>query len=188
MSGLFTAAFLRGIGWDVDVFERSPIELVGRGAGITTHPELLEALERSGAGTRDLGIEVEKRITIDRQGRVIGERPLRQILTSWDRLQRLLRATIDPAHYHLGHTFQHVETERRGVRVHFAEGRVERADLLVGGDGIRSGVRAQVAPDVQPIYSGYYIWRGAPNEADLAPATLESISPTSCSSCPNASR
>jgi 2-polyprenyl-6-methoxyphenol hydroxylase-like FAD-dependent oxidoreductase len=177
MSGLFTAAFLRRIGWNVYVFERSPVELVGRGAGITTHPELLEALEQSGAGTRDLGIEVPKRITIDRQGRVIGERPLRQILTSWDRLQRLLRETIDPAHYHLAHTFQHVEAERSGVRVHFAEGRVEHADLLVGADGIRSGVRAQVAPDVQPIYSGYYIWRGAPNEADLAPETLESIFP-----------
>ncbi len=177
MSGLFTAAFLRRIGWDVDVFERSGVELVGRGAGITTHPELLEALEKSGAGTRDLGIEVEKRITIDRQGRVIGERPLRQILTSWDRLQRLLRETIDPAHYHLGHTFARVEQEGEGVVVQFAEGRVERADLLVGGDGIRSGVRAQVAPQVQPIYSGYYIWRGAPNEADLAPATRASIFP-----------
>jgi 2-polyprenyl-6-methoxyphenol hydroxylase-like FAD-dependent oxidoreductase len=177
MSGLFTAAFLRRIGWDVDVFERSPVELVGRGAGITTHPELLEALEKSGAGTRDLGIEVEKRITIDREGRVIGERPLRQILTSWDRLQRLLRETIDPAHYHLGNTFVRAEQDGREVRVHFAEGRVERADLLVGGDGIRSGVRAQVAPEVQPIYSGYYIWRGAPNEADLAPQTLASIFP-----------
>src|SRR5258708_32963873 len=109
MSGLFTAAFLRRIGWHVDVFERSPVELVGRGAGITTHPELLEALESSGAGTRDLGIEAAKRITIDRQGRVIGERPLRQVLTSWDRLQRLLRGTIDPAHYHLGHTFENVQ-------------------------------------------------------------------------------
>ena len=58
------------------------------------------------------------------------------------------------------------------MRVHFADGRVEHADLLVGGDGIRSAVRAQVAPEVQPIYAGYYIWRGAPNEADLAPATL----------------
>jgi 2-polyprenyl-6-methoxyphenol hydroxylase-like FAD-dependent oxidoreductase len=31
MSGLFTAVFLRRVGWDVDVYERSPIELVGRG-------------------------------------------------------------------------------------------------------------------------------------------------------------
>jgi 2-polyprenyl-6-methoxyphenol hydroxylase-like FAD-dependent oxidoreductase len=177
MSGLFTAAFLRQIGWDVDVFERSPIELVGRGAGITTHPELLEALERSGAGTRDLGIEVEKRITIDRHDQVIAESPLRQILTSWDRLQRLLRETIDPAHYHLGHTFERVEQDGAGVRVHFAEGRSERGDLLVGGDGIRSAVRAQIAPEVQPVYAGYYIWRGAPNEADLAPSTLASIFP-----------
>lgn len=177
MSGLFTAAFLRRIGWDVDVFERSPVELVGRGAGITTHPELLEALEASGAGTRDLGVEVARRITLDRAGRVIGEKPLRQILTSWDRLQRLLRETIDPAHYHLGHTFERVEQDGRAVRVHFAEGRSVGADLLVGGDGIRSGVRAQIAPDVQPIYSGYYIWRGAPNEADLAPQTLRDIFP-----------
>jgi 2-polyprenyl-6-methoxyphenol hydroxylase-like FAD-dependent oxidoreductase len=33
MSGLFTAAFLRQIGWQADVFERSGVELVGRGAG-----------------------------------------------------------------------------------------------------------------------------------------------------------
>ncbi len=177
MSGLFSAAFLRQIGWDVDVYERSPVELVGRGAGITTHPELLNALELSGAGTRDLGVEVDKRITIDRKGRVIGVKPLRQILTSWDRLQRLLRETVAPEHYHLGRAFERVEQDGDGVRVFFADGGMEQADLLVGGDGIRSSVRAQVAPQAQPIYAGYYIWRGAPNEADLSPATRESIFP-----------
>ncbi len=177
MSGLFSAAFLRQIGWDVDVYERSNVELVGRGAGITGHPELLEALEASGAGTDRLGIEVPKRIAIDRKGRVTDERPLRQILTSWDRLQRLLRATIDPAHYHLGRNFERIEQDERGVRVQFANGGVEYADILVGGDGIRSSVRGQMAPEVQPIYAGYYIWRGAPDEADLAPETLRSIYP-----------
>jgi len=177
MSGLFAAAFLRQIGWDVHVYERSPVELVGRGAGITSHPELLEALEASGAGTRDLGIEVKKRIVIDRTGRVIAEKLLPQVVTSWDRLQRLLRGTIETTRYHLGNTFERVEQDGTGLRVHFAEGRVATADLLVGGDGIRSAVRAQVAPDVQPIYSGYYIWRGTPNEADLAADTLDSIFP-----------
>src|SRR5262245_1078971 len=86
MSGLFAAAFLRRIGWEADVYERSAVELVGRGAGITTHPELLEALEESGAGIRDLGVAVEKRIATDRGGRVIGQRQLPQLLTSWDRL------------------------------------------------------------------------------------------------------
>ena len=177
MSGLFAAAFLRQIGWEADVYERSAVELVGRGAGITTHPELLEALDASGAGTRDLGIEVPKRMAIDRDGRIIDQRPLRQILTSWDRLQRLLRATIDPARYHLGWTFDRVEQNGSGVRVHFNGGRIEDADILVGGDGVRSSVRGQLAPELQPIYAGYYIWRGAPNEADLAPQTLKEIFP-----------
>src|SRR5919197_6167350 len=177
MSGLFSAAFLRQIGWQVDVYERSPVELVGRGAGITTHPELLEALETSGAGTGDLGVEVDKRITLDGDGRVIAEKHLPQILTSWDRLQRLMRATVAEASYHLGHTFERVEQDGSGVLVHFADGGRERADLLVGGDGIRSSVRAQVAPAIQPLYAGYYIWRGAPNEADLTPETRDTIVP-----------
>jgi 2-polyprenyl-6-methoxyphenol hydroxylase-like FAD-dependent oxidoreductase len=177
MSGLFSAAFLRRIGWDVDVYERSPVELVGRGAGITTHPEMLEALQHSGAGTHNLGIEVQKRFAIDRQGRITAERPLRQILTSWDRLQRLLRATIDPAHYHLGRAFERLEQDGSGVRVHFSDGRIEHADIMIGGDGVRSSVRAGLAPDLQPIYAGYYIWRGAPNESDLAPQTLRDIFP-----------
>src|SRR5216683_1391278 len=96
--------------------------------------------------SRGLGSGAEERLTSDRAGRVIGERPLRQILTSWDRLQRLLRETIDPAHYHLGRTFARLEQDGRGVRVHFAAGAIEHADLLVGADGIRSGVRAEVAP------------------------------------------
>lgn len=177
MSGLFTAAFLRQIGWDVDVYERSAVELVGRGAGITGHPELLEALEASGAGTKDLGIEVPKRVALDRDGNVTDERPLRQILTSWDRLQRLLRDTIDERRYHLGWNFERVDQDERGVRVQFSGGRVEHADILIGGDGIRSSVRGQMAPEIQPVYAGYYIWRGAPNEADLAPETLDSIYP-----------
>jgi 2-polyprenyl-6-methoxyphenol hydroxylase-like FAD-dependent oxidoreductase len=177
MSGLFSAAFLRQIGWAVDVYERSGVELVGRGAGITGHPELLDALEESGAGTKDLGVEVPKRVALDRNGNITDERPLRQILTSWDRLQQILRSTIDPAHYHLGRAFDRVDQDETGVCVHFADGRVEHADILVGGDGIRSSVRAQMAPEVQPIYAGYYIWRGAPNEVDLAPETLRTIYP-----------
>src|SRR5262252_4619579 len=81
MSGLFSAAFLRQVGWDCDVYERSGVELVGRGAGITTHPELLEALVASGAGLDDLGVTVDRRIAIDRKGRVIAEKHLPQILT-----------------------------------------------------------------------------------------------------------
>jgi len=177
MSGLFAAAFLRQIGWDADVYERSAVELVGRGAGITTHPELLQALKSAGAPSHNLGVEVERRIALDRAGCVIAEKRLPQILTSWDRLQRLLRDTIDPAHYHLGWNFERVQQDGSGVRVHFSGGRVEHGDILVGGDGVRSGVRAATQPEVQPIYAGYYIWRGAPKEADLSPRALAEVFP-----------
>jgi len=177
MSGLFSAAFLRQIGWDVDIYERSRVELVGRGAGITGHPELFQVLEASGAGTKDLGVEVPKRIAVDREGRITDERPLRQIMTSWDRMQRLLRAGIDDAHYHLGWNFERVDQDGDGVRVQFSGGRVKTGDILVGADGTRSSVRVQLAPEIKPVYAGYYIWRGAPNEADLAPETLRTIYP-----------
>jgi 2-polyprenyl-6-methoxyphenol hydroxylase-like FAD-dependent oxidoreductase len=177
MSGLLAAALLRRIGWDVDVFERSSVELVGRGAGITTHPELLDVLELCGAETRDLGVEVERRIAIDERGRVIAERALRQIVTSWDRLQHLLRAREPDGRYHLGHTFAGADQDGRGVAIRFVGGRTERADLVVAGDGFRSSVRAQVAPEAQPVYAGYLVWRGAPDEASLSAATRATIFP-----------
>jgi 2-polyprenyl-6-methoxyphenol hydroxylase-like FAD-dependent oxidoreductase len=46
MSDLLTAPFLRRIGRQV--LERAPVELVGRGAGTTTRPESLAALEQCG--------------------------------------------------------------------------------------------------------------------------------------------
>src|SRR5262249_29070769 len=84
---------------------------------------------------------------------------------------------VPPERYRLGFNCERAEQDGSSVTVHLSAGRSERADLLVAGDGIRSGVRAQVAPDVQPIYAGYYIWRGAPNEADLSADTLTSIFP-----------
>ena len=178
IAGLFVGAFLRRIGWRVDVYERSSIELIGRGVGIfATHLELFEALDKCGAGTVDIGVIVYKRITLDRCGNVIAEKPQLQIVTSWDRLRQVLLKAVDRQRYHFGHAFERIEQDGNGVQVCFANGRSERADLLVGCDGFRSNVRAYLAPEVQPIYSGYYIWRGAPNEADLSLETRKTMFP-----------
>ena len=178
IAGLFVAAFLRRIGWRVSIYERSSIELIGRGVGIVaTHLELLEALDKCGAGTVDIGVIVYKRITFDLDGRVIAEKPQLQIVTSWDRLRQSLLKAIDRQHYHFGHAFERVEQDGTGVDVYFANGRRERADLLVACDGFRSSVRGHVAPEVQPIYSGCYLWRGAPNEPDLSPQTRQTMFP-----------
>jgi 2-polyprenyl-6-methoxyphenol hydroxylase-like FAD-dependent oxidoreductase len=178
MSGLFAAAFLRRIGWDVDIYERSSVELIGRGVGIfASHLELLEALDKCGAGIIDIGVTLYKRIALDRTGGIAAEKSLLQIVTSWDRLRHLLLKAIDRQRYHFGYIFERAEQESKGVRVYFANGRVERGDILLGCDGIRSTVRQQLAPQVQPEYAGYYIWRGAPDEAQLSPETHKSIFP-----------
>lgn len=178
IAGLFVAAFLRRIGWRVGIYERSSIELIGRGVGIfATHLELLEALDKCGAGTVDIGVIVYKRVTFDRDGKVIAEKPQLQIVTSWDRLRQSLLKAVDRQQYHFGHAFERVEQDGSGVDVYFANGRRERADLVVGCDGFRSSVRGHLAPKVQPIYAGYYIWRGAPNESDLSSQTHQTMFP-----------
>jgi len=177
VAGLFSAIFLRQSGWSVDVYEKSKTDLSGRGAGITSHPELLDALAASGVGIDDLGIVVDRRITMDGNADVIGEMELPQLHTSWDRIYQLLLNQIPGQHYHLGRGFLRADQNRDGVVVHFTDGTTAAADLVVGADGFRSGVREQCAPDVQPIYSGYVVWRGTPIESRLSPKTLLDIFP-----------
>jgi len=178
IAGLFVGAFLRRIGWRVDIYERSSIELIGRGVGIfAAHLELFESLDKCGAGTVDIGVIVYKRVTFDREGNTIAEKPQLQIVTSWDRLRQVLLRANDRQRYYYGHAFERVDQDGSGVNAHFANGRQERADLIIGCDGFRSSVRAAVAPEVQPVYSGYFIWRGAPNEGDLSPSTRETMFP-----------
>ena len=167
VGGLFAASMLRTRGWTVDVFEKSPVELAGRGAGIVTHQALLDALDLCGAGTRDIGVHIKTRTGYDRAGNVIRTVAFPQIVTSWDRLHALTRATIPDAHYHLDHSLERYEHTGDGVVAHFSNGRSETCDLLVGADGFRSAVRGQMHPDVQPEYAGYVTWRGVANEADL---------------------
>src|SRR5215467_5791990 len=92
MSGLFAAILLRRAGFDAEIYERSDVELTGRGAGIVTYEETWAVLRAAGCDpSRDLGIEVAGRRALDREGRVVAEQPCRQTLTSWDRVYRMLR-------------------------------------------------------------------------------------------------
>ncbi len=57
IGGLTAALLLRDAGWDVDVFERSPGVLEGRGGGIVLHPATIRYLvERAGATTAEMRV------------------------------------------------------------------------------------------------------------------------------------
>ena len=176
MSGLFAALLLRRSGWHVDIYERSDAELSGRGAGIVTHPELREAISAVGIDpSADLGIEVLRRRTLDRDGRVVGERACRQLETSWNRLFQLLRDAFPADRYHLGKDLRDVRQTGTSAEARFTDGTFAIGDLLVGADGFRSTVRGKFLPEAQPLYAGYTAWRGLVGEGLLSETTHRDI-------------
>jgi 2-polyprenyl-6-methoxyphenol hydroxylase-like FAD-dependent oxidoreductase len=178
LGGLFAANLLLREGWDVHVYEHSRSDLVGRGAGIITHPELFTCLSRIGiAIDASFGVDVPQRIAFDRGGRVLGLTELRQCLTTWGRLYELLKAAFPAERYHFGHTLERVEQSASRVIAHFANGARAEGGLLVGADGIRSAVRANALPDVRPQYAGYVAWRGLADERTLSPRAHQDLFP-----------
>jgi 2-polyprenyl-6-methoxyphenol hydroxylase-like FAD-dependent oxidoreductase len=178
LGGLFIANLLLRAGWDVHVYEHSREDLVGRGAGIITHPELFECLARIGIGIDEsFGVDVPERIAFDAHGAVVGRVPIRQCLTTWGRLYELLKAAFPAERYHLGHTLVRVDQSAEHARAEFANGASAEAELLVGADGIRSAVRGCLLPDVRARYAGYVAWRGLADERALTDATRDALFP-----------
>jgi 2-polyprenyl-6-methoxyphenol hydroxylase-like FAD-dependent oxidoreductase len=171
IGGVFSALYLLRQGWDVEIFERSSVPLVGRGAGIVTHPELRQALADVGRSAEtDLGVSFDWRITVDGEGKEIARLKRPQISTSWNRLFEILNEVLPKEHYHLGKEFLRCEQDAHGITAHFGDGTQARGDLLVGADGFRSQVRAHLLPDAQPVYAGYVGWRGLADEERFSDA------------------
>ena len=178
LGGLFTANLLLRDGWDVQVYEHSRGDLVSRGAGIITHPELFTCLARIGITIDEsFGVDVPERIAFDRAGAIVGRVPIRQCLTTWGRLYELLKTAFPAERYHFGHTLVRVEPWRAGARAHFANGGEAEGELLIGADGIRSAVRGCVLPAARARYAGYVAWRGLADERSLTEATREALFP-----------
>jgi 2-polyprenyl-6-methoxyphenol hydroxylase-like FAD-dependent oxidoreductase len=74
----------------------------------------------------------------------------------------------------LGAKFVRYEQDGDGVTAHFADGRAVRGDVLIGADGLKSTVRAQVLGGSEPRYAGYVTRRGV-LETEMAKDGLERI-------------
>lgn len=177
LGGLITALQLRDAHCDVQVFERSPTPLEGRGAGIVLHPVTTSYFEQHGLidlGRVSSSARILRYLTVE--GDVLLEESIAYRFTSYATLYAALVGFLEPERYHLGQELTALDPADHGVQASFRDGRVERFDLVVGADGIRSTVRSLLFPGVRPEYAGYVGWRGtlptgrlpAPVRSDLA--------------------
>ena len=176
LGGLFVANILLRQGHDITLLEKATGSLDGRGAGIVTHDALAQALKAAGVTVdHTLGVPVSQRVTLGQDGNTLGEMELPQILTSWSRLYHMLKESFPAERYLQGKAVKSLTQDTNSIRVQCEDGSQYEAELLIASDGIRSGVRAQVAPEVQPEYAGYIAWRGVCDEACLSQRTLDTL-------------
>ena len=115
---MLAANLLRDTGWDVIVFERNAEDLTGRGAGISTHPQLIDILHRVGIDfDESMGIKVDTVICLDKSGKTYLETKTARTMSSWGRLYRSLRDPLSDEIYRLGMSLRRVEQEFSATRM-----------------------------------------------------------------------
>ncbi len=176
LGGLFVGNLLIKEGHDVIILEKVVGSLDGRGAGIVTHQNLIDALEASGIPIDDnLGVHVTDRVTLDVHGQTISKIQIEQILTSWSRLYHLLKENFPENRYLQRKSVSNVSQNADLVTILCEDGSSYTADLVIASDGLRSAVRSLVAPLIVPEYAGYIAWRGVCDEYMLSKKTRDSL-------------
>ncbi|MDG4810323.1 FAD-dependent oxidoreductase [Micromonospora sp. WMMD1120] len=186
IGGLSAALALHRHGWRVTVLERAA-ELREVGAGLSLMANAVRALDALGLGPalRDGGHGEAPGGIRDRHGRwlsrVDAADMVRQLGTTAlgvhrATLHRTLREALPASSVHTDATVEHVEPgpDRAEVRYRGTDGgHTLAADLVVGADGLRSRVRAQLWPrHPDPVYAGSTTWRAAIAFPDPVPAAI----------------
>jgi len=168
LGGLTAGLVLRDQGWDVEVVERSPIPLEGRGAGIVAHPITVRYLvERAGKAIGDIGVPASRLRYLDDDGTIVRERPCAYRFASYFELYRGLLDAFGTEHYHLSTELARLDDRGDDVILSMTDGQTLTADLVVCADGIRSTGRRIMVPEAKSHYAGYVAWRGTIDRDEL---------------------
>ena len=179
IGGLSAAIALRRAGFEVAVLERTP-ELGVVGAGLLLAANAQKALGRLGLARAVGGLGTPASVLEIRswRGRVLTGNPAGDlekkvgtpsVAVHRADLQALLIREAGGT-LRLGAEVEGFRQDEGGVTVSLAGGGEERADLLVGADGLRSRVRASLFGPARPRYAGYTAWRAVVDpEEELLP-------------------
>lgn len=183
IGGLTAALCLLRIGWHVQVLEQAT-ELAEVGAGIQISPNACKVLSALGLldRLRPLAVTPENiALRLGSSGRTIMRIPLATAsVARWGapywHLHRadLLGALHDalrsaaPEALQLGWPLHALEQSEDGVTAYSSDGRSASGHLLVGADGVRSTVRAQLFGRQQARFTGNVAWRAVVPVSALA--------------------
>jgi 2-polyprenyl-6-methoxyphenol hydroxylase-like FAD-dependent oxidoreductase len=178
IGGLTLGVALRRAGLSVRVFERAA-SLRPVGAGITMQTNAILAFRTIGLDTAvaAAGHAMQRGAILDWRGRTLGtmfvsemaaELGAPMIAIHRAQLQEVLQEALGPEPLTLGIKVVGFRDEPEGVIARLSDGTEARGDLLVGADGLRSTVRAQLLDDGEPRYAGYTSWRGVCEVEGLA--------------------
>ena len=174
IGGLTAALLLRKLGFDVDVYERTPTDLDGRGGGIVLQPDTLRwFVECSEQHPENVSTATHFVQYLGADNEVVYREEAPWRYTSWGTFYRALLADFGTERYHLGEYAAGFDQDAEGVEVRFTSGRIERAELVVFADGITSASRRRISPSSELEYSGYVGWRGTVPENEVSPATFD---------------
>jgi 2-polyprenyl-6-methoxyphenol hydroxylase-like FAD-dependent oxidoreductase len=177
IGGLAAGIALRRVGFEVTVLERSsaPREV---GSGIVIQPNGVRALEALGvpapamSGLQGISLRTSS-------GRHLSETPIGSyrerygsevMVVARSDLHSLLIETLGRDRVTAAAEVAGYEIGTGQVTVKLRDGRRLEADLLIGADGLRSAVRAQMLGDGEPRYLGCTAWRAT---TDLAGSGLQ---------------
>ena len=174
IGGLTAASCLIKAGYYVEVYEQAP-ELSEIGAGIQLSANAMHVLNSLGLGKAIAELSVRPGAYVFRlhdTGEIIGQFPLA------DEHERLNGAPYNQLHradlhdllaakardfnkyvVRLNRRVAGFEESDAGVELFFADGSRARGDLLIGADGVKSAVRAQIAGADHATYTGDAAWR-----------------------------
>ncbi|WP_328357163.1 FAD binding domain-containing protein [Mycobacterium sp. NBC_00419] len=176
IGGLTAALLLRDLGFGVDMYERTPTALDGRGSGIVLQPDTVRWFaERSNQDLADLQTRTSYVQYLQRDGGVVHREEATWTYTSWGTFYRALLADFGTEHYHYGEYACGFSQDDDRATVRFVSGDSVTADLVVFADGITSTARQRFDPDATLSYSGYIGWRGTVARSALSAGTREAL-------------
>jgi salicylate hydroxylase len=180
IAGMAAALGFARAGWGAEIFEQAPA-LAEVGAGLQLSPNACKVLNRLGV-LADIRARANTPEAAEMRDGLTGALIYRAALgpdaeARWgapylhvhraDLLDALAGAASQAGvALHLGQAAGGAVSRRDGAALHLRGGGVREGDVVVGADGIRSGLRGVISPAEAPRFTGQVAWRGlVPSEA-----------------------